>query len=357
VREIVLIISDLYLAPVESGNSSKLGEAGSLPGLEYIARFGKKSAIDEGWRSWLARWAGRDDLANVAPAAIAAASHGDPEPADSAGAIWFATPLHLIAGLTSLHLDRRSILSLTENESRELIQDFVRVFWDSEFSLETIESGIFLMRSRTAISVETTEPARVVVSDLQAVLPTGPGAPGLRRFGAELEMWLHGHPVNQQRAARGEPPVSTLWLWGGGRTPAGVGLNAPDIAAAEGGAMTDVGFGADPFVVGLWRLQGLEPLSLPERLPQSESYPDARKVVLVAAATPLLHANPHWTIFEALVDLDRRFIEPALEQLRAGKVSSVVLIANDTQLRIKRRDILRFWRRARKSGVEALRGN
>ena len=35
----------------------------------------------------------------------------------------------------------------------------------------------------------------------------------------ELQMLLHDHPVNQAREARGELPVNSLWLWGGGRQP------------------------------------------------------------------------------------------------------------------------------------------
>src|SRR6185312_4709001 len=75
VREIVLVISDLYLPPAEAGNASKLGsDTAALPGLEYLARFGQKTSIHVDWRSWLARWLGRDDLATIAPAAVAAAA-------------------------------------------------------------------------------------------------------------------------------------------------------------------------------------------------------------------------------------------------------------------------------------------
>jgi hypothetical protein len=30
-------------------------------------------------------------------------------------------------------------------------------------------------------------------------------------------MLLHAHPLSQARAARGEPAINSLWLWGGGR--------------------------------------------------------------------------------------------------------------------------------------------
>jgi hypothetical protein len=70
--------------------------------------------------------------------------------------------------------------------------------------------------------------------------------------------------------------------------------------------------------------------------------------------TPLLHANPHWTMFDALAEIDRRFIVPALQALRRATVDAVTIVANDTQLRVRRRDLLKFWRRRPKSGSAAL---
>ncbi|MGH8211125.1 MAG: hypothetical protein ACREU6_16315, partial [Steroidobacteraceae bacterium] len=69
VREIVIVISDLYLASGDVGASSETDSSpgadvmGRLPGFEHAARFGQRSAIDGGWRAWLARWLGRHDLA------------------------------------------------------------------------------------------------------------------------------------------------------------------------------------------------------------------------------------------------------------------------------------------------------
>jgi hypothetical protein len=71
--------------------------------------------------------------------------------------------------------------------------------------------------------------------------------------------------------------------------------------------------------------------------------------------TRLLHANAHWTVFNALADLDRRFVVPALSELHGGTASSVVLIANDTALRVQRHDRLKFWRRRYRAGIDALR--
>jgi hypothetical protein len=323
------------------------------PGLEHLGRFGHKHSIEEGWRVWLARRLGRDDLAGAAPASIAATAL-DP----ARGEAWFATPVHLIASLTSLHLDRRSLLRLSAQDLATLADDFNRIFADADLTLTPIDSNGFLIRGLENVTVATTEPARALAGDLGASLPAGPGASVLKRLGAELEMWLHDHPVNQARARRGELPVSTLWLWGGGPSPrldAGANARTPP-QALRSSPDTDLALGSDPYLIGLWHLQSAERQPLPDTLPKlSTTHPSTQRTVIVTEVTPALHANPQWTIFEVLADLDRRFLVPALTELREGTATSVVFIANDTVLHVQARDRLKFWRRRPKSIIEVLR--
>ncbi len=58
----------------------------------------------------------------------------------------------------------------------------------------------------------------------------GSSALPLTRRLNEIQMFMHGHPINQQREAAGKPAVNSLWLWGGGeldqnlRSPPGSAL-------------------------------------------------------------------------------------------------------------------------------------
>jgi hypothetical protein len=350
VRQIVIVISDLYFPPGEDEGSPAGQASGALPGLEYGARFGDTIIIlEEGWRAWLARSLGRDDLAAAAPASVAAAglAHGAGEVTLSSAA-WIATPVHLIAGLTSLHLDRRSILRLPQADLESFGGDFQRVFGGSEIILKPMASGDFLISDLSASRAATTEPARALAIGLGESFPKGADAQVLKRFGAELEMWLHEHPVNEARRMRGEPPVSALWLWGGGGS--GGVVSSDDSHDTQ----IDIAFGSDAYLAGLWRLHGSHSRPLPDQLAEVFSYPRAHRAILVAEVGPMLHANSHWTVFEALAELDRRFVSPALAALRRGEVESVVLVANDRRLLVRRGDRLKLWRRAR-PGIEGLR--
>ena len=81
---------------------------------------------------------GRDSIA-------AAATPTDEAPRRDPTA-WIATPVHLIAGLTSLHLDRRSILRLPAPDLESLAQDFNRTFAGSDLFLRPLPSGDFLLQ-------------------------------------------------------------------------------------------------------------------------------------------------------------------------------------------------------------------
>ena len=368
VREIVIVISDLYLAPGQTDLPPGAGALGTLPGFEHAARFGQRRSIEGegGWRPWLARWLGHDDLATLAPAVIAAAavdaatspaatpSHASfaaatsPAAAPShASTTWLATPVHLIAGLTSLHLDRRSILRLPPADLEHFAQDFNQTFGDSDLHLLPLPAGDFLMQGPATLTATTTEPARALVADLETSLPKGKDAKALKRLGAELEMWLHAHPLNETRRRRGELPVSTLWLWGGGSSPVSP---AGSLAAPPTGSpteRTDLAFGNDPYLTGLWRLHGDRSQPLPEQIANLLEDPHAQRAILVTGITPMLHRNPHWTVFESLAEIDRLFVSPAIAALREGVVESVVLIPNNTDLRVARHDRLKLWRRPR----------
>lgn len=310
-HEIVIVISDLYLPDTPAAASLELA------GLDRIARFGEQLAC--GWRDWLAHWVGRDDLEQAPVSAVVAA--GQALASESA---WLATPLHLAAGLTTLHFDARGILRLSAQELAELALDFQRTFHDA--SLVPLPSGEFLLMQAGLPATITTEPARIVGGKVADALPRGEGASRLRRLGAEIEMWLHEHPINAAR----EVPISTLWIWGGGAQTA--------LARSTSDALP-LAFGSDSYLDGLWRLCGGEARPLPRQL--DATY--AGSVALVVETGRM-----------SLREIDRDFIVPAVDALQGRAVERVSILANDRCLTLSSSGRRKFWRRPR-SALETLR--
>lgn len=347
-REIVIVIRDLYLEPEQAGmESRRAAPAGAAaaareiaaPGLEHVARFGGKRALPQGWRAWAARWLGLPQYAAQAPASVAAAAL---ENAPRGRAVWLATPVHLVAGLTHLHFDRRSLLRLPGAELEALAASFGETFRGSGFDLHPFEGGELLLSGPAAAPpATTTEPARMPLTTVAEALPSGEGARALRRLGAEIEMWLHGHPVNEARLRRGDLPVGTLWVWGGGAEP----LTAP--AARQ--ATADAAFGSDAYVRGLWRLAGGEARPMPVDWAAVIGEPRAPRALAVVEVAELLHANGSWRLAEAVAEIDRRLISPSLTALHRGELDRLVLLANDRSLCLRAADRWRLWRGKRTS--------
>ena len=145
----------------------------------------------------------------------------------------------------------------------------------------------------------------------------------------EVQMLLHGHPVNEAREARGEPPVNSLWLWGAGRAPSRAQGPWQSVCADE------------PLALGAARLAGARHRALPrsaadwlERLPA-----DGRHLaVLDARRTPLL-------------ELEKQWFEPLLAALRGGRIGMLTVHIPDAAAALSfetiRADLRRFWRRAK----------
>jgi hypothetical protein len=327
VHALVIVVADLYLP--EEGR----GDAVALPGLERIARFATKSVLARGWRPWLAERVGCVNLADDAPALIAARCCNALKP----GGVWLATPVHCIAGLASVHLEHRGLLKLSAADLAALAADFREVFKGPDFALEPLASGGFLLLGPAIADAEGIEPARCIGRSVAAALPR---SPALRRLGAEIEIWLHEHPVNRARGARGELPVTSLWLWGGGMLAAG------PRAPADPGVVTDRAYGSDPYLHGLWCARGAHAEELPESIAALDAAPARCSVILVELAE-LLAGDRRAGLGDALALLDARWLAPAAALAARGALHSLTVIANDRCLALGRHDVLKRWRRAR----------
>jgi hypothetical protein len=332
VRELVIVLTDLYRP--EAQPQAAAGAPAALPGIEYAGRYGERVALTAGWRAWLARRLGRDDLAALAPARIAAAvlpATSEPQ--------WLATPVHLSAGLSRVHLDHRGLLRLGAAEQAALTRAFAHAFAGSGFTLAGLPCGEFVLQAPGIAAVPTTEPARCAGGEIAAALPHGAQAAALRRVAAEIEMWLHGEEMNAVRTRLGRPSVHGLWLWGGGDSAV-----APVPRAL---VPAPLGFGSDAYLDGLWRLHGDSCRPLPQDLSAVLALAADAPLVLALSVAAELQQSLHESFAQALAALDARFIAPALAALPGGTLAGVTLLANDTALTVHRRSALRIWRRGR----------
>jgi hypothetical protein len=357
-----MVIADLYLTSAAEAASVR---GVQLPGLARIARFGSGAPLENGWRPWLATWSGQGDLAQTAPATVAAAASKATAAEASGRMAWLATPVHLVAGLSSVHLDARGLLQVEREMREELAMDFNQVFAESGFRLEALLSAGFLMTGPRIEESDAVEPARILGASVSGVLPEASSSPTLRRLVAEIEMWLHSHRVNTERTRTGRLPITALWLWGGGEAREGLALDMNEeifnteltdtvpASAVRGAALAatakpiaGVAFGKDPYLHGLWRASGSNARATPRSFDEVLGH-TGRRAVFVLELSQAFDEHRHWTLRDALADLDKRWIVSALEALRRRDVGRVTVVANDHRLSLGTRDPWKLWRMPR----------
>ncbi len=347
---LTLVLPDLYPA-----RQSLEGQAGlpRLPALERWLARGESLAMPADWRDWLlARHA--PAWRSAGPAAVAARAHAPAHAPQPGQAWWLATPVHFVAGLDTLRLHPSGLLPLGWPEQQALAADFARVFAGSGWTL--LPSGRReLVLLGPAAAARTTDPARWLGADPAAGLPAGEGAAPLRRLGAELEMWLHEHPVNRGRAARGQLVATALWLWGHGHGDGpGHGNDEGERGAARPGQRADCVaarslalHGADAFLDGLAAVAGVAaPTPAAAATATHAAGPAAAgeggaddTVVVLGDGEPLAPAQ--------LERWEQDWFAPALRHWQAGQWQALALACGQRLWQARRGPLaaLRGWRR------------
>jgi len=163
-----------------------------------------------------------------------------------------------------------------------------------------------------------------------------------RRLLLEAQMVLTADPVNARRAARGELPVNSLWLWGAG-----------DAAAPVPAAPFSHVWADSPLARGLARHCGVALQPLPQTaddwLAASTGGGEHLAVCEALRGPALLDDEAAWCA--AVFELERQWFIPLAAALRAGTLSALTIVA-PTPLgllhwQITPTDRWQFWRRPR----------
>jgi hypothetical protein len=200
------------------------------------------------------------------------------------------------------------------------------------------------VRTRGEPRMRTTPTAEVADRGVARSLPEGEDGARWRAVINETQMLLHAHPCNDDREARGAPPVNCVWLWGAGRIPA-IPPGAPYGAVCA----------SDPLAAGIALTAGLSLQALPQSgaLWLAGSPDRSREKPHLLVIGDLRDARQSGTAAwrGAVAELDARWLAPLLEALRHGTLRSLTLHApgptRSCVATVTRPDTLRFWRRRR----------
>jgi hypothetical protein len=237
---------------------------------------------------------------------------------DAAIGYWInATPAHIEARRTTLVLTDPEALHLSAEESAAfagVISEHLRA---ENITLRTPRPGCWFLHTDQdqAPAINTTSPAAAIGRDLHALLPQGRDSARWHRILTEIQMLLHAHPLNAAREARGEAPVNSVWLWGGGTLPPSV--TTPFTAVWSG----------DVIVSALARHGGRVCEPPPATLTPEILREGSHFYSLELLEAPWRRGDaPSWT--QALTALDRDWFTPLLDALRARRMRALTIATN-----------------------------
>jgi hypothetical protein len=252
----------------------------------------------------------------VAAAALCADRGAVDTGAVSAGWVCAATPVHYVAEMASVRLD--GMLAVSQAVAQTLTSDFNRVWKGSGIHLTAaLSTGAVCTPPRSAqlfcifdraLEVVTRDPEDVLGRHIEEYLPTGADSGRLRQLISETEMWLFEHEANRARTALNLPVINGLWFWGGGAPVA-------SLPTVQGWAAGD-----DLFFNAF-------------SAPRDKKFPSG---VVAAECGP---GSDQWQ------EIESRWLQPAVQELRARKIQRLQISAADRCYTVTARGLRRFWRR------------
>ena len=264
----------------EPNDQSTLGKP-ALPGLEWLA--GHAAFENRPRQSFEAALAAQFDLedAPFAPLRLLGEGHG-PKPDE---AHWLcADPVHLRFHHERIILADAGAFDLETEEAEAIVASLNSEFGDiGRFHVATARRWYLRLDSAVAHQAEPISKMAGRRIDGELKDTNGP----LTRWLNEVQMYLHGHPVNEHRQAAGKPAVNSLWLWGGGSLPA---VEKPACAAL---------WSDNPLAAGLAMAGGIAaqpcPANLADFLDKAAESRGNHLVVLDTLLSPALYEDgPGW---------------------------------------------------------------
>jgi hypothetical protein len=244
-----------------------------------------------------------------------------------------ADPVHLRTDTGGLILFDSASFELGAAESRALVDTLAGHLAVDGWTLAHRDPRRWYLVGERPQELVTTALPALRGTPVPACSFTGTDAPVWTARLNELQMLMHNHPVNQARAARGQVPVNSLWLWGGGEAPAPAAADCSRV------------LGDNPFARGCARYCDLP--AGPPGARAADTLPAAGErqlVVLEDCRTAAAYDDfAGWQT--ALQRLEHDWFAVLLRALRTGRLERLDLLPlNGRRYCLPRRRLLAVWK-------------
>lgn len=311
----------------------------ALPPAGALSLWIKRAMADEFPAAWCEQAVAMlcTSDAGTERAAVAALSYREDFDAPPPGWCLRADPVHLRADTRGLVLFDAGTFDLDSDECRALVATLNAHLAEDGWQLEFRHPRRWYLSGGSPQRLEGPPLPTVRGTPLPATPWRGDDARAWNGRLNELQMLLHGHPVNAARAAAGAPVVNSVWLWGGGGPPPPAATNVTLMVAQN------------TFARGLAKHSNTAVTELPRHagdLPAATGDRAHTLVVLEDCRDAAAYEDfADWQ--SAVARIERDWLAPLLGTLGSGGPDAIDLYPlNGRRYRLTRRRRQAFWKGA-----------
>lgn len=334
-RSCTVVIPGLLDLPADESKAA-FAHLGRLPALEqFFSRAKRRTFAGAGLEAVMF------DLFDVkrssaADKPVAATTYAADTGQTGTGWCLRADPVHLVPDRDQLVLMMPEILSLSQAEADRLVADINVLFAEDGWRLEAGTPTRWYLHLPTDPQIRTYDLSQVRSRSIKEFLPTGPNGKQWHRVMNEVQMVLHTSVVNVERQAAGKLPVSSLWFWGGGKTP--------EVGHSHWSKI----WSNEPISLGLGTLSSTPRKAMPESADewlQTARSPGEHLLVLDDLQQSWqCEGVEAWE--RCLREIESNWLAPFVKAIRQGELSELSLCTcQGDRFTLTRAGIKRWWRR------------
>jgi len=249
-----------------------------------------------------------------------------------------ADPVHLRADLKQVLLVDTSHEDIEPEQAQTWVAELNALFSSENWRFEAPHPKRWYLHLSDDPGLRTSPLSAVMGRDIAALLPQGEASRHWQTRLTEIQMLLHNSPLNATRETQGQPPINSVWFWGGGRLP-------PRVSSA----ITWV-YAADPLSRGLARWADVALAPVPVTAHTWGATVTERTEHLIVLDKPLSDPdnNDPSAWIEQVNTLEQDWFAPCVGLINNGELGGLTVYpGNDQIYTVSRRHLRRFWRRSR----------
>jgi hypothetical protein len=229
---------------------------------------------------------------------------------------WFVLqPVHLHIARDHLVLTDPRRLALSDSEARQLFAIAQPIFEEAGKTLMYGNAAIWFLRADDWADLDTATPDAATGHNIDLWMPKGPNERNWRKVQNDVQMHWFGHALNDDREARGDKPVNSLWLWGAA------------VAAERVPSRYQCAFNLRGWTAAFGELVPIHrEASMASALPLDEA--GDMLVLLDDLLEPAL-SNDWASWLSVMHALEAQWFAPLLDALKSGRVAELTLMLSD----------------------------